>query len=172
MAFTPINSTSIEVGDALKKEIFDLVKSNFDDHETRINSTEASAKKIDIFKFLLLNGSSFSTATGIAYYRAEDNFTITKGAIQIFEKGSLTGAVEIDIKKSTTGLDNLSFTSIFSTKPKITYASAADYDESSNQVLNGAMTSVLSGDYLRLDITITPTNTGVIPKLFITSYGE
>ena len=172
MAFTPINSASIEVGDALKKEIFDLVKSNFDDHETRINSVESSANKIDIFKFLLLNGSSFSTATGIAYYRAEDDFTITKGAIQIFEKGTLTGAVEIDIKKSTTNMDNASFTSIFTTKPKITYASAADYDESSNQVLNGAMTSILSGDYLRLDITITPTNTGVIPKLFITSYGE
>lgn len=172
MAFTPINSTSIEVGDALKKELFDLVKTNLDDHETRINSVEATAKKIDVFKFLLLNGSSFSTATGIAYYRAEDDFTITKGAIQIFEKGILTGFVEIDIKKSTTDMDNASFTSIFTTKPKITYASAVDYQESTNQVLNSSMTSIVSGNYLRLDITITPTNTGVIPKLFITSYGE
>lgn len=170
MAYTA--PTPKDVGDATKKEIYDNYDANFIDHESRINSLESSTSKINIFKFPLLNGSSFSTATGLAYYRAEDTFTITKAAIQIFEKGSLTGAVEIDIKKSTTDMDNASFASIFTTKPKITYASAADYDESTNQVFNGSMINILPGDYLRLDITITPTNTGVIPKLLITSYGE
>jgi len=171
MSFVTINSASIEVGDALKAELFTQVKDNFDNHETRINSLESTAKKIDIFKFLLLNGSSFSTATGLAYYRSEDTFTVTKSAIQIFEKGSLSGFLEIDIKKSTTNMDNASFTSIFTTKPKITYSTASDYDESSNQVLNSSMINISSGDYLRLDITIAPTG-GVIPKLFITTYGE
>lgn len=171
MSYTSISSSSIEVGDALKKELFDLIKGDLDDHETRLNSVEATVKKIDVFKFLLLNGSSFSTATGLAYYRAEDDFTLTKGAIQIFEKGSLAGFLEIDIKKSTTDLDGASFSSVYTTKPKITYSTASNYDESTNQVFDVSAIDIQAGDYLRLDITIAPTG-GVIPKIFITSYGE
>jgi hypothetical protein len=172
MAFTQIDSASLDVGDPLKKELFDLIRSNEIDLNSRLNSVESTAKKIDIFKFLLLNGSSFPTATGIAYYRAEDDFTITKGAIQIFEKGTLTGSVEVDIKKSTTDLDGVSFSSVFTTKPKIDFATASDYEESSNQVLNSSQAIISAGEYLRLDITITPTSTGVIPKLLINCYGE
>ena len=171
MAYTSINSASIEVGDSLKKELFDLIKTDLDDHEARINSLEATAAKVDIFKFLLLNGSSFSTATGLAYYRAEDTFTITKGAIQIFEKNGGAGSIEIDIKVSTTDLNGTSFTSIFTTKPKLIYASIADYAESTNQVFDATKINIVPGDYLRLDVTIVPTS-GVLPKLLITSYGE
>jgi hypothetical protein len=171
MAFTPINSAAIKIGDSLKKELFDLIKTDLDDHETRINSLESTAAKVDIFKFLLLNGSSFSTATGLAYYRAEDTFTITKAAIQIFEKNGGAGSIEIDIKVSTTDLNGTSFTSIFTTKPKLIYASIADYAESSNQVFDAARINIVPGDYLRLDITIVPTS-GVLPKMLITSYGE
>jgi hypothetical protein len=170
MAFTSISSTSIEVGDALKKDLFDLIKGNEDDLNTRLTAVESSSKKIDVFKFLLLNGSSFSTVTGLAYFRAEDTFTITKAAIQIFEKNSLAGFLEIDILKSTTNLNSASFTSIFTTKPKITYSTAADYDISTNQVLNSAMINIVPGNYLRLDITIAPTG-GVIPKILIDCFG-
>lgn len=172
MAFTTINPANIEVGDPITADLLTLIKTDLDDHETRVNSLEASASRIDVFKFLLMNGSSFPTATGVAYYRAEDSFTITKGAIQIFEKGTMNGAVEIDIKKSITDLNGTSFVSIYTTKPKIIFASVADYAESTNQVINAASSSIVAGNYLRLDITITPTNTGVIPKLFITCYGE
>jgi len=171
MPFVTIDPLTIEVGDPLKAELFDKIKDNEDDLDSRVNTIETNATKIDVFKFLLLNGSVFSTATGLSYFRAESTFTITKGAIQIFEKGSLAGFLEIDVKKSTTDLDTLSFSSIFSVKPKITYSTASDYDESSNQVLNGATTTISPGDYLRLDITIAPTG-GVVPKFFITVYGE
>jgi hypothetical protein len=171
MAFTPINSAAISVGSSLKKELFDLVKTDLDNHEERINSLESTAAKVDIFKFLLLNGSSFSTATGLSYYRAEDTFTITKAAIQIFEKNAGAGSIEIDIKVSTTDLNGTSFTSIFTTKPKLIYASIADYAESSNQVFDAARINIVPGNYLRLDITIVPTS-GVLPKILITSYGE
>jgi hypothetical protein len=69
-------------------------------------------------------------------------------------------------------MDNASFSSIFTTKPKITYSTASDYDETTNQVLASPASTIAVGNYLRLDITITPTNTGVIPRLFITCYGE
>lgn len=171
MAFTTINSASIEVGDALKKDLFDLIKSNEDDHETRILSLESSAKKVEIFKYLLLNGSSFSTATGLDYYQAIESFTITDASIRIFEKGALTGSVEIDIKKSTTNMDSGSFTTIFTTKPKIVYSGASDYDSSANQVFDNTKIDIVAGDILRLDITIAPGN-GVLPKLQIIAFGE
>lgn len=171
MAFTTINSSSIEVGDALKKELFDLIKSNEDDLDTRVTALSVGAKKVELFKYVLLNGSSFSTATGLDYYQAIESFTITNAEIRIFEKGSLTGSIEIDVKKSTTNMDNASFTTIFTTKPKLILASVSDYDTSTNQVFNSGQISMTAGDILRLDITIAPTN-GPLPKLQIIVYGE
>lgn len=171
MAYITIPTSSIDVGDAIKAELMLNIKDNFEDHETRIDSLEVSARKITFIKFLLLNGSVFPTATGLYYYEADEAFTITDFNIRIFEKGSLTGAVEVDLKRSTTDMDNASFTTVFTTKPKITYASASDYSKSTNQVFNGTQINIAVGDILRLDITETPGN-GVLPKLLITGYGE
>ena len=171
MTFVTIAPARYEVGDPVTADLVSDIVEDLNDLNTRTDSLETTNKKIDIFKFMLLNGSSFSTATGLAYYRAEDNFTITKGAIQIFEKGSLAGTLELDVKKSTTNLDGPSFTTIFTTKPAIVYASAADYDESTNQVINSSSAIITAGDYLRLDITSAPTG-GVIPKILVTVYGE
>lgn len=171
MAFTTIDPNSIEVGDALKKELFDLIKSNEDDLDSRVNALSVGAAKVEIFKYMLLNGSTFTTATGLDYYQAIEGFTITNAEIRIFEKGSLTGSIEIDVLKSVTNMDSPSFTTIFTTKPKIVLASAADYDTSTNQVFNGGQVTIAAGDILRLDITIAPTN-GPLPKLQIIVYGE
>lgn len=171
MVFVSINPASIQVGDPIKSELTTLIKDNLDDLDQRVTAQATSAKKVEIFKYLLLNGSSFSTATGLDYYQAVESFTITNAEIRIFEVGALTGFIEIDIKKSTTDMDTASFSSIFTTKPKITYATANDYDASTNQVFNTGLISIVAGDILRLDITIAPTN-GVLPKLQIIAYGE
>jgi hypothetical protein len=171
MAYSTIDPTTIEVGDPIKKELFDKIKSNFDDHEARLLASEITASKITFIKFFLLNGSSFNSATGLYFYQADQSFTITSATIRIFEKGSNTGAIQIDIKRSTTDMDNASFTSIFTTKPKITYASAVDYETSTNQVFNGSQININAGDILRLDIIETPTS-GVLPPILITGFGE
>jgi hypothetical protein len=171
MTFVTIPPTSYQVGDPITVDIISTMISNDNDLDSRTTNLEISTPKINFIKFLLLNGSVFPTATGLYYYEADEAFTITEANIRIFEKGSLTGAVEIDIKRSTTDMDNASFTTIFTTKPKITYASASDYDKSTNQVFNGSQINIAVGDILRLDITETPGN-GVLPKLLITAYGE
>lgn len=171
MAYTSINSSSIEVGDPIKKELLDRIKANEDDLDARVTALSVGAAKVEIFKYLLLNGSSFSTATGLDYYQAIESFTITNAEIRIFEKGSLTGSIEIDVLKSVTNMDSPSFTTIFTTKPKIVLASASDYDTSTNQVFNSGQVAINAGDILRLDITIAPTN-GPLPKLQIIVYGE
>lgn len=171
MAFSSISSLAISVGKAIKKELWDKVKDNFDNLDSRVNSLETNAKKIEVFKLDVRNGSSFSSATGLIYYEADDAFTITDAFIRIYEKGSLTGVLEVDIKKSTTNLDGTSFTSIFTTKPKITFASASDYDASTNQVFDAGQVSISPGDFLRFDITTAP-GSGVMSKFLLTVYGE
>lgn len=171
MAFTSISNLAIAVGQAIKKELFQLVKDNFDDHESRINQIETNNSKISIWEHLIINASSFSTATGMNYYEATSSFTVTSAQIRIFEKGSLTGTFEIDIKKSVTDLDGTSFVSIFTTRPSIAFASANDYDASTNQVFDVGQIDISPGDYLRFDITSMPSG-GVMSKFLLNVYGE
>lgn len=171
MAFEVINTSEIDVGDALKKELFDKVKNSLDNLDERTTAVEEGAAKVDIFRYMVLNATSANSMTGMDYYVATQSFTITNATIQIFEKGSLTGALEIDIKKSTTDLDSPSFSTVFTTKPKITYAGAANYDISSNQIFNSGSVAVVSGDILRFDITELPSS-GVLGKFILNVYGE
>jgi hypothetical protein len=171
MAFSTIISTTIQVGKAIKKELFDLIKGNFDDHETRINSLETGAAVKNIFEFLVFNASSASTLTGLYYYEAIQDFTLTDGFIRIFETGALTGTLEVDIEVSTTDLDDTSFSSVFTTAPEIDFATASDYDASTNQVFNPTKVDIVKGNFLRINVLSMPTN-GVLGKFFVYAYGE
>lgn len=136
MAFSTISSLAIAVGSAIKKELWDKVKDNFDDHETRINSVETIQKKVPVMKFDFRNSASITSANGVYYWESDDTFTLTNAFLRIYEVGSLTGDLEIDIKRSTTDLDDSSFFTIFTTKPSIDFATASDYEESTNQVFD------------------------------------
>lgn len=171
MAFEVIGSSLIQVGKAITAGLWSKVKNSFDDHESRINNLETNATKVSVFDIDLSNASLFSTAEGLLYFEADTSFTITNAFIRIFEVGSLAGEVEIDVKRSTTDLDDASFTSIFTTRPLVDFDTASDYDASTNQVFDNGQISISTGDFLRLDITSTPSN-GVIPKLLIKVYGE
>jgi len=170
MAFIAINTNLLDVGDPIKKEILDLVKDNFDDHESRIVQVESVISKIDVFNDVVYNASVFSTALGIIFFQASNAFTLTEAKITIFEKGSLTGFLEVDIKKNTS-LNPAGFASVMTTRPLIDYSTAASYDDSTNAVFDNSAKNILPGDWLRLDITQAPTG-GVIPKFNIQVFGE
>jgi hypothetical protein len=173
MAFTTIPSGSLDVGDPLKKELMDLIKSNQDDLDSRVSAVEGNAGKIVIFNEVVLNAASLSgggTITGIDLYRAESNFNLTDAKVYIFTKGSLTGNLEIDVQLSSSA-DFTSSNSVFTTKPKIVYSTASDYDESANTVFNGTYQSITAGQYLRLDVSEVP-SAGTIGKFGIYFIGE
>lgn len=169
--FNTISSALIRVGAALKRELFEKIKNNFDDHEFRINSLETGSKKIDIMSFDIRNAMSAGSFTGLFYYEATSAFTLTEAFIRIFKDLPGSEAIEIDIKKSTTDLDNDSFSSVFITKPRISFMTASDYDASTNQVFDPDMVQVNKGDFLRLDITQAPT-TYTLGRFMINVYGE
>jgi hypothetical protein len=169
MAFTTISNTLIQVGKALKREIFTTVKDNFDDHESRINNVESFGNRVEIYNNEILLGSSFSTLTGLGYFKATSDFTLSSCEIQIFETGSIsTGTLEIDIKKNTSP-DNTGMASVFSIRPSIDFSGASDFDVSSNQVFNPASDDIEIGDFLRLDVTSLPVG---LAKFRLILYGE
>lgn len=171
MPFVTIDPNSIQVGDPIKAELLNTIKDDLDYLNGEVNTLSISAKKVEVFKYWLLNGSSFPTATAIDYYEAIEDFILTDAVVRIFEKGSLTGSVEIDVKRSTTDMDSASFTSVFTTRPSVNYTTAVDYQRSTNQVFDSAQTSIQAGDILRLDITGVPTS-GVLSRIQLIVYGE
>jgi hypothetical protein len=173
MAFTTIATSALDVGDPVTKELLDLVKSNEDDLDTRMTAVEGSTGKVVIFNEVVINAATLTaggTVTGLDLYRAESAFNLTEAKVYIFEKGSLTGNLEIDIQLSASA-DFTSSNSVFTTKPKIVYASASSYDESANTVFNGTYQSITAGQYLRLDISELPAG-GNIARIGIYFIGE
>lgn len=172
MPFTTIPSSLIEVGKAITRTLFSTyIKDNLDDLDSRVSSVEASASKIVIFDELVINASGLgSTITGLDVYRVQSSIDMTDVKVGIFEKGSFTGNLEIDIKVSS-NTDFSSAVSIFTTKPRIVYSTASSYDESNNAVLNGTTKALTEGDYLRLDVTEMPAG-GTLGKFTIYAIGE
>ena len=168
MAFVSIDSAFLDVGDALKKEIFDLIKANEDDLDSRLTGVEGGASKIIVFNGEILNASSAGSATGMLFERVTTNFTITDAKLWIYTKGSLTGTLEVDVRKSSSA-DFTSDSSIFSTLPEIDFSTASDYDESANAVINAG--SFTAGQYIRIDITSLPTG-GVLGRFGLWIIGE
>jgi hypothetical protein len=166
MTFATIPTTNITVGKSVKKELFDLIKTNFDDHETRLSALSVGSGPIVLFNEDITNVSTALTLIGVLYNKAIANIQITKAQIQILGKdGISTGLLEFDLKKCST-LGG-TFVSIFTTKPSINYASDAAY-AFRDGVLNSGQT-ILIDDIIRLDITNVPT--GVISKFRVMVYG-
>lgn len=150
MAFSAINSSNIEVGDPVTAELWGLVKSNFDDHETRINSVEGGASKIVIINDLVVGSGQLAGASGsvegVAHIRVPVNGTLTTAVISTTAAGS-SGTTEIDVLKASTIAGT--YTTVFSTKPSVT--SAASPGSSSNAVFS--TTAITAGEFLRVDLT-------------------
>lgn len=171
MSYTTLDPVKTQVGKPLTKELVDTIKNDLDDHETRIGNIEAGSSKIPIFDFEIINNTQYPDLKGVAYFTAKQAFTVTQCFIQIFTKGVLTGVLEVDVRKSAgLNLSDASFTSIFTTKPSITYASVADYAKSTNQVFNAGQ-AVAIGEVLRLDLSVLPSG-GVVDKFIVCCFGD
>jgi len=171
MAYDPLVLTNLQAGKPLTEDITAKIKSNEDDLNSRLNDVEAGANKVEVWNATIYNADSASSITGLDYYEGQTTFTLTTCRIQIFTVGSLTGDLEIDVQKSTT-IDG-SYSSIFSTKPKINLSTASDGDSSDTGGQTSAVfsvTSMASTEFLRLDLSSLPT--GVIGRFRIILIGE
>lgn len=168
MAFTSISSAIISVGRAIRKELWQLTKDNFDDHESRLGSLETAGSLIQIFDETVYSASASSSLTGLLYYRAKQAIKIVRVQVQIFEKGSITsGTLSLDCKKGSTL--GASFATILTTQASIAFATDPDYT-SDDAVINSSLNSLAIDEFIRIDVTSLPT----IPltKMRIIVYGE
>jgi len=155
MAFVTIPSSLIQIGSALKKELFDIIKNDLDDLDSRVNALSLGAAPVEVFNLDVLNASSASSLTGLLHHEALSAFIITEVKIQLFETGGITsGTLSVDVKKGPTP-DDLTMVSVLTSQPNINFLTAVDY-QTATGVLDPSQQSVAQGEILRLDITSLP----------------
>lgn len=151
MAFVTIDPLLIEVGEPTRKELFQGIKDNLDDLESRIVTAENA---VNVNKEILFPIVGNYALTGIrlaaGYYKLTANITIQAVKIHQF-KAYTSGTTEFDILYKRGGG---AFTTIFSTKPTVTSANG-DFYTSNNGVVS--TTALLIDDIIRLDITAVQT---------------
>lgn len=171
MAFEVINTSEVDVGDPVTRSLLLKIKNSLDDLQSRTTAVEASGGRVDVFSdFVVYNSASFSSLNGLLLFRASADFTLTEARIAIFEAGTFSGFLEIDVKKSP-DLDPSNFVTVFNTKPIIDYSTAVDWMESDPGDYDNAEKDIVAGEYLRLDITQVPTG-NVLPMFMVIIYGE
>lgn len=155
MAYNAFTNSQIEVGKAIKKELWQKVKDNFDDHEDRLTQAISGSSKVEVFNLDVRLGSVVGgTLSGVLYHEAVQNFNLVEATIAIYENTVLTGVLSIDLKKGINP-DNLNLTTVFTSQPTLNLATAVNYDKNSG-AFNPSMQSVLKGEIIRLDITNIP----------------
>jgi hypothetical protein len=150
MAFITIPAASIAAGKPTKQELFDLIKDDFDDHESRLTTVENAVATVAPLEFYL-NGLYWRYATpqtGVLYQRLQAGINILAIRLIIVIAGT-TGTTEVDLQYKV-GANP--FVSAFTTRPSVAFG-AGDYAVSSNGILTGTPLNLAAGTILRLDVT-------------------
>lgn len=157
MSYQNIPDLLFEVGRSIKKELFTKIVGNISDLNDRATVLESGASKVIIWNESVITRANSTTLTGLDLWQAPAEFTLLDAKVSIFEKGSATGIVEMDVQKSV-DLDPNNFQSVFTTKPSIDYddVGTIDYQESNNSVIDINQSVVPAGSWLRLDFSSLP----------------
>lgn len=132
MPYSDLDPTDLEVGKPIKKKLFDNISSNFTDHESRMNNLEQGAGKIVVADFEVTGYISHypvSEMVALATHRAPCSYKLLEFTVTLLDStngfaaenvvavSSLSGELELDLKKSTDG--GITYTTIMLVKPKI-----------------------------------------------------
>lgn len=154
MAFTPISENEIATGEPVSSSTATLVKENLDNLNSRVTTLEGGGSTVYPPIVLRVNGSYGESgdlaipATGLLKTTLNFNLTVT-GVRLIVDQAGISGTTEIDLEyKRGAG----SWTSVFSTKPSLSYTAGND-STSTNAVLDAGEVNLLAGDLVRLSIT-------------------
>jgi len=103
MAYTAINTTDIEVGKPVKKEIFDTIRANQESFNTDIEALKQTST-IDIFNMTFTGSIDqyplSEVSARVPHFEAPVAATIVGFSMTLLE-ASTSGTLEIEIEKST-----------------------------------------------------------------------
>lgn len=149
MAYTTIPSSQIQVGEPVRKELWQTTKDDLDDLDSRTAALEAAGATESIMDEYIVNLGQYSQggSTGvIASIRIKQDFNLTEARIHVIRNGT-SGTIEMDVKK---GNDLASLSSMMSTKPSVGFG-AGDNADSTNQIFSTNL--IQEGQFLAVEFT-------------------
>lgn len=155
-SYVTLNPTEIATGKPVSTTVATKIKDNFDNHEERLESLEGGSA-VTYPPIIMRVDGYYADLDGITnVLKTVTNFNLTILGIKLYiDIAGTSDSTEIDILKSSNA--GASWTSIFNTKPSISYSAGNDAI-SSNEVLNSGQVDLSSGDLIRLDVTNTQAN--------------
>ena len=152
MAFTTITADQVAPGQPVTTDLFDTVRLNFDDHESRLTTIEASANVYRPYEFAFIGvPNADNIQDGILHDRVFFDQTVLGVKLYIIDDGT-AGTLTVDVEKKT-GVG--AWTSLLNA-PIAVASGGGDLSITSGTL--SASTSLLAGDLLRLNIDTVMTN--------------
>lgn len=152
MARTQFTAAEIASGESNTSILWNKIKDNDDDHQTRIVSLEGGSAVAYIPLDFSFTGdySSYPTFLDLERRRVNFDLKILGVRLHIITAGP-SGTTEVDVlfKRGVAA-----FVSILSTKPSVGFA-AGDETTSSNAILDASKVDLLAADLIRVDLTST-----------------
>lgn len=146
MAFSSLTDTLIQIGKAVKREIFTTLKNNQDDLDSRVSAIETTSR-VEVFNFSTTGSPNDYNLTMLEQIETYETFTelsLTEAKMTLVDSLSTSiGNIEMDILAST---DGTTYTTIFSSKPTIT----ASGTQSGSFTINPTYTTIDNGTFLKL----------------------
>jgi len=162
MAFNSLSDALYAVGKPVVRALFNTLKLNQDDLQSRLSSVEGAASKIVFYSGSIYTAGSYASVTGYIFHRVQADIDITDAKVIVSDfTGITSGTLEIDVQKASSR-DFSSSVSVFTTKPSLDLSTASNFDESNNMVLSGVNKALIEGDWIRIDISSLPTGLGYL----------
>ncbi len=154
MSFIPVTTNEIATGEPVSNNVQTKVKENLDNLNARVTTLEGGGSTVYPPIIMRVNGSYGESgdlaipAVGLLKTTLNFNLTVT-GARLIIDQAGISGVTEVDIEyKRGAG----SWTSIFTTKPSVSYTAGNDAT-STNAQLDAGQVNLQAGDLVRLSIS-------------------
>ncbi len=147
MSYSPITTDEIAVGAPVANQTKAIIKANFDDQESRLQTVEAATSAFPPILFRVSGG--YRVYTGITKTMVGGFSGRITGARLLLDQAGTSGFTEIDVLRKRGGG---SYESIFASKPKIEYTAGSDA-LSNNQTIDPTKNDIQDSDILRLDVT-------------------
>lgn len=151
MSYTAFTSAEIAAGEPVKQELWQKVKDNDADFDSRLGTAENSVGRLPPIEFYSVGTVTTPTAMdGALKTRIEANTTILAVRLVVFDAGS-AGSCTVDVEYKRGGG---AWTSVLSAPISASYSSGDNYVTSGTLVF----TALQSGDLLRLNIDAVQTD--------------
>jgi hypothetical protein len=140
MAFVVISNSQIAAGEPTAQDLFQAIKDDLDDHESRLSDVEAAATSTRPFIFEVVGPGT--VGDGIAYLRVPYNMTVTGVKLSV-PVGGTAGTISVDVQRYSGG-----YASILT--GNVTRAFNAG-NPGTSSAPGVAISSIAAGTFLRLD---------------------